>query len=624
MSEVYKLWFNVGPVQGFVGQARRTRDLWTASWMLSNLTETALAKAEKFGGKAVNPYRSEGVVGLVESNSNDFGGYPNWFVVEFDSEEQAAFAATEAVKAFNDAWKQMADLVWNQKVKAFEEFGYNTKEIWERQISHFWEISWSVFSSENPPDRKTIRNVYSDVEPGTKCSLMGTYQEISGFYGKGSWKKQQLFWEELSKGSSYNLKGGEKLCATAVVKRFYPELSKLGKSAWPSTSFIAALPWLKVLIDEVPERAKQYFELAKSCSVEQSEVISAKELKLPSWVSLDAPYWYKNTLRNNVEELKNSKNLFDELEDLYKDEKLKNRKPVPYYALLVMDGDSMGDLIKSLQANGKSSSMLSKHLYEFSKEVPSIIKDFDGFTVYAGGDDVLAIIPAVNAIPAAAKVAEVYKKEFTQSGLTATISGAIVYAHFGYMLKNIIKTAHHLLDDVAKNKTGRDSLALAIIQGSGLNALWSAPWDVVLGKHQGTTDLCDIVELFGVDEDMQTSFNASFLYKLRESFIRLSEGYEVKPGFFMEYETDIEDIFFDIAYSEFRRRMSKDESKKTPQDISKQAVKDLMSISKEWTRSRNTSGDPIISHKAGSFGFDGWRIARFLKQVKESKVEDHG
>jgi len=619
LSEIYKLWFNVGPVQGFVGQARRTRDLWTASWMLSNLTENALAKAEKLGGKAVNPYRSEGVVGSVESSSNDFGGYPNWFVVEFDSEEQATFAATESVKAFNYAWKQMADLVWNKKVKACEEFGSNTKEIWERQISHFWEISWSVFSSENPPDRKTIRNVNSDVEPGTKCSLMGTYQEISGFYGKGEWQKQKLFWENLRKESSFNLKDGEKLCAIALVKRFYPELSNIATSAWPSTSFVAALPWLRILETDAPEKAKQYFELAKMYSVERSEVISAKELKLPSWTSLDAPYWYKNTLINNVEELKNSKHLLDELGDLYKDEKLKNRKPVPYYALLVMDGDSMGDLIKSLQAKGKSSSMLSKHLYEFSKEVPSIIKKFDGFTVYAGGDDVLAIIPAVNAISAAAKVSEAYKKEFIKSELTATISGAIVYAHFGYMLRKVIVIAHHLLDEIAKEKTGRDSLALAIVQGSGLNALWSAPWDVILGKYEGTIPLLKFLE-----DDSESRFNASYLYKLRGSFMRLSEGYEVKPGFFMEYETDIEDIFFDIAYSEFRRRMSKDESKKTSQDISKQSIKDLMSLSKEWTRSRNTSGDPIISHKAGSFGFDGWRIARFLKQVKESKVEDHG
>lgn len=622
MSEICKLWFNVGPVQGFVGQARRTRDLWTASWLLSNLTETALAKVEKLGGIAVNPYRTESKVGSIESSSNDFGGYPNWFVVEFDSEEQAILAVTAAVKAFNDAWKQMADIVWNRKVKAFKELGNNTEEIWERQISNFWEISWSIFSSEEPPDRKAIRNVNSTIEPGTKCSLMGTYQEISGFYGKGCWQKQKLFWEKLRKGSGFNLKDGEKLCATALVKRFYPELSDIGKSAWPSTSFIAALPWLRVLKADLPEKAKQYFELAESFSVDRSEIISAQDLNLPSWASLDAPYWYKNTLRNKEKELDNSKRMSEELEKLYSDEELKNRKPVPYYALLVMDGDSMGDLLKSLKEYGESTAILSKHLYEFSKDVPGIIKSFDGFTVYAGGDDVLAIVPAVNAISAAAKISESYKSKFTKSGLDATISGAIVYAHFGYMLRKIIRIAHHLLDDIAKEKTGRDSLALAIVQGSGLNALWSAPWDVILGKHQGTTALLDLIDMFGLDEDLEASFNASYLYKLRESFMRLSEGYEVKPGVFMEYETDIEDIFFDIAHAEYRRRMSISDLKKNPPDFSELYIKKLMSLSKEWTR--NKGGNPVISHKAGTFGFDGWRIARFLKQVKESKVEDHG
>ena len=49
------LHFSIGPVQGFIDQSRRTRDLWASSFLLSWLSAVAMkavvAECEKHGGE---------------------------------------------------------------------------------------------------------------------------------------------------------------------------------------------------------------------------------------------------------------------------------------------------------------------------------------------------------------------------------------------------------------------------------------------------------------------------------------------------------------------------------------------------------------------------------------------
>ena len=92
-KERVTLWFNVGPVQGFVGEARRTRDLWTGSWVLSNLTEHALVEVEEAGGDVLVPYRDQASRCKVTSDKKFIGCNPNWFTAEFASVDSALAAA---------------------------------------------------------------------------------------------------------------------------------------------------------------------------------------------------------------------------------------------------------------------------------------------------------------------------------------------------------------------------------------------------------------------------------------------------------------------------------------------------------------------------------------------------
>ena len=210
----------------------------------------------------------------------------------------------------------------------------------------------------------------------------------------------------------------------------------------------------------------------------------------------------------------------------------------------------------------------------------------------------------------------------------ATISAAIVYAHWRYPLRQVLSTARHLLDDVAKDRTGRDSVAMGIVLGSGLNAVWSAPWSVVRGKEDGSTDLLTLLKEFGSDtQDEKAEFNASYLYLLRERFGRLLSEAKDQPGEYAKlHSSEDKSLLRDLAHAEYRRRMSKADLKATPHAATQATVDRLMSLSHRWLRAKSGDGNEAV-FKADpdslTFGFDGWRIARFLKQIHDGKAQDH-
>lgn len=641
--------FTIGPVQGFVSQARRTRDLWAGSWLLSYLAETALVAAEKAGGLAIIPHRPEREV--VTSKRTVTGGIPNRFECAYETKEQAVAAGEAAKKAFEKAWLKLANAVWDKFVAPVADKGHGTRAIWERQIENFWEVSWVVATPEEDEKtigrlaaaRKAFRNVEAEPEEGVKCSLMGTLQEISGHFGG----PQKMFWEHMrSAMGAHDLRKGERLCAISLIKRLYPrvirqavgdditpELEK--QESWPSLAFFAALPWLRMVSAKARDDAQAYADMAQGAAFDrekgqkigESERQAMHDAKLPKWAGVDAPVWFKSALRNNDWKLDASAQagLLKSLGALY--DKVPHG-PVPYYALLLMDGDSMGTLLGKLGDPGR----LSKNLGNFSRQVAKTVEQHDGRTIYAGGDDVMALLPAVNAFPAAEELAGQYEASFTKDGKPipeATLSGALVYAHWRRPMQQVVGLAHRLLDERAKNDTGRDALAIGIVQGSGLNALWSAPWQFIRGDVNNTA-LEELLNDFGGDDTDQESatFNASYLYNLRQQFSRLFPALETEPGEFGVIDIEMppagqdggeESLFAVVAHAEYRRRMKMKDRAREGVEGTGPRINALMSLSRRWKRDKQY----VVASDSNTFGFDGWRVARFMKQVQEGKVGDH-
>lgn len=642
--------FAVGPVQGFVAQARRTRDLWAGSWLLSYLTECALAAAETAGGSAIIPHRDDSMRGQVTSVHGPVGGIPNRFELIFESDDKARQAAWVAESAFRGAWQSVADAVWTEYVQAIAARGKDTAEIWHRQVENFWELSWVIAAPASGEKtigrlasaRKAFRNVRTTVEHGVKCSLMGDLQEVSG-HGPGV--EQKAFWNEVhTRVGKHDLGDDERVCAIALVKRLFPHVIEAAlderaekaniemlqdQIGWSSTAFFAARPWLAAV--EGWEGAKRFAERARNGGIGRGERQAAREAKLPDWAGLDATAWFANALEQNEWGVQKEAlaRLFKELRKLHDEV---GDPPIQHYALLTMDGDSMGKLLSQLGDPSK----LSECLGRFAGQVEGIVSQYGGRTIYAGGDDVLAMLPARGALQAATDLARAYTQSFenTATRSDTTLSGAIVFAPWKFSLRQVLKTGHHLLDEVAKERTGRDALVIGILQSSGLNAVWSAPWSVVRGERQGVPPLDDMLEAFGTAnaDQEKAEFNASYLYRLREQFGRLLGDFREEPGHFEKLPEDLSTahgndddaslgLLGDIAHAEHRRRMSKEERKRRPPEDTRKVVEKLMALSRKWDRDINRQ--QLVLCDPRTFSFDGWRVARFLKQIQEGKATTH-
>ncbi len=154
-------------------------------------------------------------------------------------------------------------------------------------------------------------------------------------------------------------------------------------------------------------------------------------------------------------------------------------KPTPFYAMLIMDGDNMGALLsnyKNEQIN------ISNALAFFNTKVNDIVEKNYGKLIYAGGDDVLCLLPVSTALECAKELKDAYIKAFKQEAINifnnkeGTISAGIVYAHMNTALRAIIKDAHTLIDETAKKEIDRNAFAVRIWKRGGPILTFGKKW----------------------------------------------------------------------------------------------------------------------------------------------------
>jgi len=148
--------FAIGPVQGFLAQARRTRDLWSGSFLLSYLSGCAMAEMRMNGTIIVPDVKDDILLNWIEMNKEKreskkkekgavpprIGTLPNRFQATAPDPATSAKAAAKRIKS---SWKTISDEIWKRYVEDVAiKFGKDTKEIWDRQVCDFWEIYWTL------------------------------------------------------------------------------------------------------------------------------------------------------------------------------------------------------------------------------------------------------------------------------------------------------------------------------------------------------------------------------------------------------------------------------------------------------------------------------------------------
>lgn len=617
-----RLEFTFGPVQEFVAEARRTRDLWAGSFLLAYLSGAAINSISQ-NAQIVFPDTSKDPIikALKEEVCGaglSVGTLPNRFSAE--GKELPALAQ-KAKAALNDAWKRIADSVFILiEEQAGEMVTKYLKDTWQRQVESHWSVNWVVSNRPFTLEiRKNLRDFEKNEEPGEKCTICGKRSAL--VYEQGLSRKDVVaFWskfvERINKnnqsGQQFKPKGRERLCAICTIKRLYPLVSgkALGQGwssniHYPSTNFLAVLPFLSELIKkahgdtQVRNALKVFVETARNSKVPLSEdgmnIPLLRKLDngtpfIQEAARLDGEVWYESVLNREIaskeSSIQNPHNVLQHLKRLFEVAGL--GKPRPFYCILVMDGDRMGELLKNYPQK------VSAALAEFTEKVTEMQKseDFAGIVVYSGGDDVLALLAMDQALRCAYEMrkyfVEAFKKYLDEE---ATISAALVIAHFNMPLQAVVADAHRLLNDVAKDGLNRDSFAVRVWKGSGPILTFAKKW------HDHDEDIDWVDEIYHlVDAVNQGIYSSRFLYKLPRLMDFVQQG-DIEKAF-------SEEVRVKLLTAEYMRE--RNPQKKCSSEEAEERVRRLLRLA-TW---KNVKGN--LRNLSDRVTADGPMLVRFL------------
>ncbi len=235
--------FQIGPVQAFIAQARRTQDLFMGSHILSELVSAGvLASSQAAGFEAIFPLIKDG---------NVLGGAPNRFA--FLCDDLPAEVAAAVQKAVQTRWLEgFADPVCRLVQRAVGDGDWQA--VFERQSTQWMEFYWAAVdydrndhggsfrrASAAVAQRKYVRTFHVLEEPGSKCTLTGMQSALPV-----NWKRLR---ESLDDADGKIIRANERLGSLALVKRLGTIALKHEKATvtdfegFPATSEIAADQW---------------------------------------------------------------------------------------------------------------------------------------------------------------------------------------------------------------------------------------------------------------------------------------------------------------------------------------------------------------------------------------------
>ncbi len=633
--------FTMGPVQGFVAQARRTRDFWAGSFLLSWLSGVAMLATIKQDGKILFPKEDKDYLnwlqGKQEREAPRQGCIPN----RFKAEVNANFNPEDVVNSVQMAWEKLAELVYTKDIGGISDIDQEkTKEIWNKQIESFWEISWAYANDKTDSSildrRKNWRSYTPPPQGGVKCMMMEGWQELSGVTTPHS-KALSVFWEKIrnngQSGMTSDFYKGESLCAIAFVKRrfvrYFKELKNIRmpndwqlhgwelKPGVPSVSYLAAVPWLAEVMkqaqkdNKVKEKLSKFdehaYNLTNTRSEWETDINCFKDLVNDSvpkkLTSHDGNMFFPFLLENKelYPEREKAQQVINTFTELKKAAALSD--PSPFYAVLMMDGDSLGRQMSQTENQDN----ISTALKEFTSKVPDIVHKNCGFLVYAGGDDVLAIMPMEHALSCAKDLRIFYQKCFRDyPGINTSLSGAIEYAHIKMPLTKILHDAHDLLDNIAKEQTGRDALAVRIWKPGGIAIEWAQPWDKIIEEDDKMT-IQNLVDTFRKADQKDAQFSSNFFYKIREIFTVLNpEKEDASPV--LNYGQRLSLMAMEYLNSG-KTTSQHDKEKKPSMEEAEKIIKPLITLCTPHFRDKDKNIKPTDHLKA-----DGALLIRFLVQ----------
>lgn len=485
----YLFTMSVGPVQGFIAAARRTRDLWAGSWLLSEVAKAAAHSLHQVGAELIFPYP----LSVADLHPGSKFIAVNKILALVEVEEPAVLAA-RAKAAARDRLRAAAANLGDLGGTTYDQ------QRFDQQLDDFLEFycAWTPHAQDQQyaRDRERVETLFLARKslnsfmqhkgvPGLpKSSLDGTREHVIVKRGPRLLNSQ--------------LKENEYLDAVGLVKRF--TRTPAGRLRFESTIDIAAVPY-RLGLENNPK--------CGSLVAEYVQFLQEHELAHQTSSLL-----YEHE----------SRQLFDQLDEDYP-ELVRIRKALydahgkpnpPYYALLLADGDHMGACIDAI-ADRRLHQEFSQRLSEFAAEAFGLIEGepYRGCPVYVGGDDILALLPLHHAVECVAKLRDLFLKKMDGPWpRKPTFSAGLAVAHALEPLTEVREIARRAEGDAKDARKGdRDALAIIQIPRSG-------PETSAYGKFGDfPAVLLRIVELYARKE-----LSLGFAHELRELLARTPEA----------------------------------------------------------------------------------------------------
>jgi len=205
--------------------------------------------------------------------------------------------------------------------------------------------------------------------------------------------------------------------------------------------------------------------------------------------------------------------------------------PSSYIAILAMDGDHMG---RQKFPSAKAHQDFSRALAKFAQsDVTKLVEqDAPGRVIYAGGDDVLAILPAEHALFTAEKLRLAFAEKFSSRALT--VSTGIAYVHRTHPLQTAVRAAQDM-QQYAKDDCGRNAMAIALLQRSGEPHIMGAKWDIDDPQNKEILSTASVIQYL-VDAMSASGIARNFPYDLEQIVYTMANINVASPARHAEFK----------------------------------------------------------------------------------------
>jgi CRISPR-associated protein Cmr2 len=445
---------SVGPVQEFIAAARRTRDLWFGSYLLSEISREVAVEVAKHGT-------------LIFPKSTNAENVANVILAELPTGDPKA-VRDKAREAAQTRWLKFADEAHR------EASGVIRRDIWDDQVKDVIEFyaAWVRQTGNYQTDRGKLMRLLA----GRKnCRDFRPASGIDAGLPKSSLDGQRatVLHKRKKFPSHLRIREGEQLDVVGLVKRVAG-----GTQPYPSVSRVAADPWVR------GNRQKPAFDqLVTACEELPGRVLHRLDKQaFPQFQ--DFPFEGTAVYVSRHHEWEEEIDEEDRLSISDIQEALSELpQPLPYLAVLVADGDKMGAAISHLP-DDETNRQFSQALAGFANSARTIVNEHHGVLVYAGGDDVLAFLPVDKCLECSRKLHDEFgkllkgykfKDKLTDKEVSPTLSVGIAIGHFMENLEDLLEYGR-AAEKAAKAVDGKDALAVHLHKRGGAPIKIASRW----------------------------------------------------------------------------------------------------------------------------------------------------